>query len=306
MSSPRTLHADIAAFLRHIEDVRNLSPHTVRAYAGDLEELQLGLRSLGIQRTQEIDLFALRRYLTTLRDRRLAARSVARKISSVRALFTWLAEAGRIAVSPAEGLRLPKRPRDLPRVLTRDEVQGLLEQPAPQDDWQALRDRALLETMYSTGARVSELAGLDLGDLDVDDGTALLKGKGRRERLAGLGRPCLEALEDYLAAATDARVRKDARAVFLNRFGTRLTTRGIARILEKRVAASGLRGRVSPHTLRHSFATHMLQAGANLREVQELLGHRSVASTQVYTHLTLDHLMRVYQSAHPRAGKAAR
>jgi integrase/recombinase XerC len=305
MSRAGTVRADVAAFLRHIEDVRNLSPHTVRAYAGDLDELATGLRSLGLTRTREIDLFALRRYLTTLRDRRLASRSVARKISAIRALFSWLAETGAVSANPAEGLHLPKRARDLPRVLTREEVGCLLTDPPAGANWRALRDRALLETLYSTGARVSELSRMDIGDLDMDDGTALLRGKGRRERLAGLGRPCREALEDYLAAAADARVRRDRRAVFVNRFGTRLTTRGIARVLEKRVAAAGLHGRVSPHTLRHSFATHMLQAGANLREVQELLGHRSVASTQVYTHLTLDHLMRVYRKAHPRAGKTS-
>ncbi len=306
MSKAYTLREDRAAFLRHIEVVRNLSAHTVRAYAKDLEDMVLGLHGLGVSHSHAVDLFGLRRYLTTLRDENLAPRSVARKISAIRAFFGWLAECGRLPSSPAETLRLPKRPRSLPQVLTRDEVQALLDHRPKGGGWQAARDDALLETLYSTGARVSEMARLDLGDLDLHDGTALLQGKGRRERLAGLGRPCLEALDTYFAEAATARVRKDRRAVFLNRFGTRLTTRGMARILDKRVAAAGIRSNVSPHTLRHSFATHMLQAGANLREVQELLGHRSVASTQIYTHLTLDHLMRVYKKAHPRAARRDR
>jgi integrase/recombinase XerC len=303
VSAARTLRADVADFLEHIETVRNLSAHTCRAYRGDLDELAAGLRALGAPRSRGVDLFLLRRYLTGLRERRLSPRSVARKISAIRAFFRWLTEAGRLPSNPADGLRLPKRGRSLPRVLSQDEVRALLESAPEDEGWRAQRDQALLETLYSTGARVSELAGLSLGDLDLHDGSALLKGKGRRERLAGLGRPCIAAIEAYLEALADAGVRRDRHAVFLNHRGTRLTARSIARVLEQRVAAAGLRGGVSPHTLRHSFATHMLQAGANLREVQELLGHRSVASTQIYTHLTLDHLMRVYETAHPRAGR---
>ncbi|MDA1195857.1 MAG: tyrosine recombinase [Planctomycetota bacterium] len=306
MSTSRPLRADQAAWLRHLETVRNLSPHTLRAYRKDLDELADGLATLGVDKTAAVDLFLLRRYLTTLRDRDLAARSTARKISAIRAFFGWIAETGRIPSSPAEGLRLPKRPRGLPSVLSREEVAALLEHQPEASGWLVDRDRALLETLYSTGARVSEMSALDLADLDLDEGTALLKGKGRKERLAGLGRPCREALEEYLAAATDARARRDRRAVFLNHRGTRLTARGMHGLITRRVAAVGIRRAVTPHTLRHSFATHMLQAGANLREVQELLGHASVASTQIYTHLTLDHLMQVYRKAHPRAGRERR
>jgi len=300
--SARTIDADISAYLTHIETVRNLSAHTLRAYEGDLGELARGLAALDVRQAKAVDLFVLRRYLTTLRPRQLAARTVARKISAIRAFFAWQAESGKIPASPAADLRVPRRPRDLPKVLTQEEVQRLLDYVPDDPSWRDARDKAMLETLYSTGARVSELAGLDLADLDVYDGTALLRGKGRRERLAGLGAPCLEALDLYFDALASAGDRKEGRAVFLNRFGGRLSARGIARVLDKRVAAAGLRKGVSPHTLRHSFATHMLQAGANLREVQELLGHRSVASTQIYTHLTLDHLMRVYEKAHPRAG----
>jgi tyrosine recombinase XerC len=304
VSGGRTLRADLSAWLRHLETVRNLSPHTLRAYRGDVGDLLAGLEAQGLARGADVDLLALRRHLTGLRRRGLGSRSTARRISAIRAFFRWLAESGRLDRDPAAELRLPRRPRSLPEVLTREQVEVLLAWRDPAGGWRGARDRALLETLYSTGARVSELAALDREHLDLDDGTALLQGKGRRERLAGLGRPCRAALQAYLAAAERARVRRDARAVFLNRFGTRLTTRGVARVLEKRVAATGVGGRVTPHTLRHSFATHMLQAGANLREVQELLGHRSVASTQIYTHLDLAHLMQVYRRAHPRAGSA--
>jgi integrase/recombinase XerC len=301
---------ELEAFLHHLEAVRNLSPHTLKAYAGDLASLLGGLEEQGVTRASDVDLFALRRELAGLKDRALAPRSVARRISATRAFFRWLAAEGRIASNPAAALRLPRRRRTLPRVLTPAEIERLLAAPEG-DEWPALRDRALLETLYSTGARVAEAAGLDLADLDLDEGTALLRGKGRKERLAGLGRPCVAALTAYLAAlprTTLDRARKpaDVRAVFRNARGGRLTTRGMALLLAGHLAAAGLPAEVSPHTLRHSFATHLLEAGANLREVQELLGHRSIASTQIYTHLTLDRLMRVYEAAHPRSGRRAK
>ncbi len=305
MSARRLLLQDVEAFLYHIETVRNLSDHTVRAYAGDLMEVATALEDMGCKTARKVDLFTLRRYLATLRDRKLSARTVARKISAIRALFKWLSAAGKLEGNPAEGLRLPRRRRGLPRVLTAAQVAELLTAPPP-DGWAGRRDRAILETLYSTGARVSELAGMNVADLDLADGTVLLRGKGRKERIAGLGGPCLEALDAYLEAVAAQRVRREREAVFLNRYGTRLSTRSIARMLDKYVAQAGLPAHVSPHTLRHSFATHILEAGANLREVQELLGHRNVASTQIYTHLTLDHLKRVYERAHPRAGKTSR
>lgn len=301
------LAADRAAFLRHLATVRGASAHTLRAYGADLAHAVAGLAGLGATRAADVDLVRLRRYLATLRERRLAPRSLARRISAVRSFFRWLEEAGRREGNPAEGLRTPRRPRHLPEVLTPAEVARLLEAPDPRRAaWRVARDRALVETLYSTGARVAELAGLDLRDLDLAEGTALLRGKGRKERLAGIGRPCREALEAYLDAAARARVRRDPRPLFVNRHGQRLTPRGVARALAQRVARAGLARRVSPHTLRHCFATHLLEAGANLREVQELLGHASVATTQVYTHLTLDRLVRIYERAHPRSGRRPR
>ncbi len=305
MSRARTLADDLHAFQDHILTVRNLSAHTLRAYGRDLEEVVDALSGFGCTRSRDVDLFGLRRYLATLRERQLAARSMARKISAIRSFFRWLDESGRAPSNPAEGLRTPRRPRRLPQVLTSEEVVRLLETPDAKS-WSGLRDRALLETLYSTGARVSELAGLDLRNLDLMEGTALLEGKGRRERLAGLGAPCVRALEAY-EVATRAQGRRSAKApVFLNRFGVRLSARGIARVIEKHVTAAALPSHVSPHTLRHSFATHLLEAGANLREVQELLGHKSVASTQIYTHLSLEHLRKVYDHAHPLAAPAGK
>ena len=300
MSPARTLAAVVPEFLAYIEGVRNLSPHTVRAYQVDLYELAGGLEALGTTSINTVDLFALRTFVVSLGDRKLAPRTIARKVSAIRALFGWLSSEGHIGANPAEGLRQPRKPRTLPNVLSRAETDQLLNAPYP-DTWQGCRDRAVLEVFYSSGARLSELASMDIGDLDTHDGTVLLRGKGRKERLGGLGEPCLGALARYFKAIEREGVRVAPRPVFLNRFGKRLSTRGVARLLEKRVLASGLTKSMSPHTLRHSFATHLLEAGANLREVQELLGHQSVASTQIYTHLTLDHLMKVYQRAHPRA-----
>lgn len=291
---------DVSAWLDHAETVRNLSPHTLRAYRTDLGALASGLAAMDIHTTHQVDLFVLRRYLARLRDRALTRRSIARHISAIRSFFRWLHASGRCPTDPAEGLRAPRRGRPLPRVLDGAQVLSLLEAP-DATTWAGCRDRALLETLYSTGARVSELAGLSLRDLDLIEGTALLRGKGRKERMAGLGRPCLDALDRYMDAVRAAQIRRDPDALFLNRYGRRLSVRGIARVLEKHATAVGMPAGTSPHTLRHSFATHILQAGANLREVQELLGHQSVQSTQIYTHLTLDHLRRVYDQAHPRA-----
>lgn len=295
------LEQAIERYLHHIEVGRDLSAHTVRAYRGDLDDLSTALRARGIDDAQQVDLLALRSVLVAWADRGLSARSLARKISAIRSFFRHASQAGMLAEDPAASLRTPRRKRGLPRALSRADVARLLETPVA-DTWLGLRDAALLETMYSTGARVAETSGIDLADLDIDQGTVLLRGKGRRERLAGLGRPCLEALDVYGAALALAGARRDARPLFLNHRGGRLTSRGIALSVSRQVQAAGLAANISPHALRHSFATHMLEAGANLREVQELLGHRNVASTQIYTHLSLDRLQQVYLRAHPRAG----
>jgi tyrosine recombinase XerC len=295
-----SLLEDVEAFLHHQTTARNLSRHTMRAYAGDLVELSAAVEAEGPVPAARVDLATLRRHLASLKERGLVPRSIARKISAIRALFRWLAAEGRIERDPAAALRVPKRGRPLPKVLSQDEAKRLLEAPKG-DGWTALRDRAVLETLYSTGARVAETAGMDVDDLDLEAGAVILRGKGGKERVASLGRPALEALSAYLAASASPKRRRHGKAVFLNRAGGRLTVRGIARLLEGHAKAAGLPAGTSPHVLRHSFATHLLEAGANLREVQEMLGHASLSTTQVYTHLTLASLKRIYDAAHPRA-----
>ena len=290
---------DVEAFLHQQATARDLSPHTLRAYTGDLVELCATLEEKGPVATASVDLLALRRHLASLQSRGLSVRSVARKISAIRAFFRWAALEGRARTDPASLLRVPKRGRPLPRFLTPPQVEALLE--APQgDEWTALRDRALLEVLYSSGARVAEMGAMRLSDLDEGEGTVSLRGKGRKERLGSLGAPAVAALRAYLAATDRGGRRRNPRAVFLNKAGGALSARGIARAVERHAKAAGLPP-TSPHVLRHSFATHLLENGANLREVQEMLGHASLATTQVYTHLTLDALKKVYDSAHPRA-----
>ncbi len=298
MKRTLSLLEEIEAFLHHQATARNVSRHTTRAYTGDLVELSAAVEKDGPVPAADVDLSTLRRHLAALKERGLNVRSVARKISAIRALFRWLAAEGRIDADPAAALKVPKRGRPLPKVLSKDEVKHLIE-GVTGDGWSALRDRAVLETLYSTGARVAEAAGMDLGDLDLDMGAVLLRGKGRKERLAGLGAPAVAALSAYLAASHEK--RRNGNAVFVNRAGGRLTVRSIARLLSRAATAAGLPAGASPHVLRHSFATHLLEAGANLREVQEMLGHASLSSTQVYTHLTLESLKRVYDKAHPRS-----
>ncbi|HVG94977.1 MAG TPA: tyrosine recombinase XerC [Planctomycetota bacterium] len=298
-----SLLEEAEAFLHHQATARDLSPHTMRAYTGDLVELSATLEAEGAVRAGDVDVTGLRRHLASLADRGLHVRSIARKVSAIRAFFRWLVTEGRIETDPAAALRVPKRGRPLPKFLTRGQVEALLEAPKGTG-WTALRDRALLELLYSTGARVAEASGLDVADVDLDEGAALLRGKGRKERVAALGRPAIEALLRYLDATVRER-RRTGKAVFVNRAGARLSVRGVARVLDKHATSVGLPVGTSPHVLRHSFATHLLEGGANLREVQELLGHASLSSTQIYTHLTLDALKKVYDAAHPRAKREA-
>jgi integrase/recombinase XerC len=301
----RALEEDLEAFLHHLEVVEDRSPHTLRAYQTDLGHLLAALEDEGRGCAEDVDLLVLRHYLASLKQEHLASTTVARRISAIRTFWRWMAREGRIEGNPAADLRVPRRPRALPRVLSPDEVERLLAAPSPED-WAGRRDRALLETLYSTGARAAEAAGLDRDAIDLAGGIARLRGKGRKERLGALGRPCVAALEAYFETTRVEGRRVDPDAVFLNRYGERLSLRGVGRVLQRHLAAAGLPADVHPHTLRHSFATHILRAGANLREVQELLGHQNVTTTQIYTHLTLDHLMRVYERAHPRSGQPGR
>src|SRR5262249_6566997 len=227
-----------------------------------------------------------------------AKTTIARRIAAVRSWCRFLCRQGTLNANPTDGLRGPRQDKKLPHFLSEDALTRLLEAP-PADTPLGLRDRAILETLYSAGLRVSELTGLNRGDLDLDSGLATVRGKGKRERLALLGPHALQALHAWLAVRPESVRGKDA--VFLNKNGTRLTTRSIARLLAKYLAQAGLDPRTSPHSLRHSFATHLLDRGADIRSVQELLGHRSLATTQIYTHVTTNRLRDSYHQAHPRA-----
>jgi len=296
------MRAHIEQFLSQLAAGRGASPHTLRAYSRDLSELSAFLEERGITDPAEVNARALRRWLVTLDGRGLSRATIQRKLSAVRSFFRPLVDSGLIQVHPAKGLRQARAARDLPGTLSTQEVDRLLEAPDPTT-CSGRRNRALLEVMYSSGARAAEVVGLDTTDLDLKRGVALLLGKGRKERLGGLGRPAIAALHATLDDPDRPKPLPAAgHAVFLNPRGGRLTTRSVGRIVEAAVLAAGLSRRATPHTLRHSFATHLLDRGADLRAVQELLGHANLVTTQIYTHVSVERLRQVYELAHPRAG----
>ena len=287
------------AFLAQLRDARNASPHTLRGYAHDLLALCEHFNPAAGLDVLEPKL--LRAWVERRAGSGLAPASVARLVATVRSFSKWLAVTERLPASPAGLLRAPRARRKLPRWLEPDEITRLL--AAPQgDDWAAWRTRAVLETLYATGMRVGELCSLEERALDLIGGVAVVRGKGRKERLAPLGRPAIQALERWrmLRDARSGRSRRED-PVFRGSRGGRLDQREVRRILGDAIAAAGLAGRTTPHTLRHSFATHLLTAGADIRSVQELLGHASLATTQIYTHLSIDDLREAYRRAHPRA-----
>jgi integrase/recombinase XerC len=295
------MHDLLADYLRHLALERHASAHTVKSYREDLTQAvgffqtQLPGQSLAPQR---LTTRVLRAYLAWLSEQGYARTTVARRLAAVRSWLRYLCRQGILARNPADGLRGPRQQKRLPHFLAATDVTKLVAAPAPTP--LGTRDRAMLETLYSAGLRVSELVGLDLDDLDLDGGVVTVRGKGKKERLAVLGREASDAVRAWLAERATV-AAKSTTALFLNRFGRRLTTRSVARMLEKYLAQTGLDPRTSPHTLRHTFATHLLDAGADIRSVQELLGHRSLGTTQVYTHVTTHRLHDAYRSAHPRA-----
>jgi integrase/recombinase XerC len=295
----------LADFLRHLGLEKNASAHTVKSYREDLTQAVDFFRARqGGQAVGPTTLTTrlLRAWLAWLHEQGYARSTVARRLAAVRSWCRFLCRQGTLAQNPAAGLRGPRQDKKLPHFVGRADMARLLAAP-PADTPLGLRDRALLETLYSAGLRVSELTGLNVADVDLADGLATVRGKGKRERLALLGPPAVEALNLWLpqrAALAGPRAATQP-ALFLNRGGTRLTSRSVGRLLEKYLAAVGLDPRTSPHTLRHSFATHLLDAGADVRSVQELLGHRSLATTQIYTHVSTQRLRDSYHKAHPRA-----
>ena len=295
----------LAEFLRHLAVEKNASAHTVKSYREDLTQALdfFRARSGGnMLAVSALTARQLRAYLAWLHEKGYARTTVARRLAAVRSWCRFLCRQGVLETNVAAGLRGPRRNKELPHFVQREAMQRLLEAP-PLDTPLGLRDRAILETLYSAGLRVSELTQLDLADVDVSEGVAVVRGKGRRERLALVGPPAVEAIQGWLAAREGLLGQKAAglAALFLNKNGTRLSARSVGRLLERYLALAGLDPRTSPHTLRHSFATHLLDAGADIRSVQELLGHRSLGTTQIYTHVTTQRLRDSYHQAHPRA-----
>ena len=303
------MQAAIEAFGEMLRVEENASPHTARNYTSDLRQLRNFLleRKLCLAAGgEEIDLravdpSALRAYLVWLLQGHRKS-SVGRKLSSLKTFWKFLRRHGRVETDPTATLLTPKKEKRLPTHLTVDDVFRLLDTP-PADTPAGVRDRAMLEMIYSTGIRVSELVGLEWDDIDAGLEVIRVRGKGKKERVVPVGTKAIAALHRYRERIPQLCPRRlhDARAVFLNRNGARLTTRSVARLMEAYIRQSGISTKATPHALRHSFATHLLSAGADLRAIQELLGHASLSTTQKYTHLDLDHLMQVYDKAHPRA-----
>jgi integrase/recombinase XerC len=284
----------IPAFLEYLEAERGASPHTVRSYRSDLVEFSEFLRRQGSS-PASADARQVRAWMVWLHQRRLAKSSMARKLATVRSCFRFLARRGVIERNPTRQIHGPRPARRLPSFLPKDESKDLLDRAPPPSE-AARRDQALLELLYATGIRVAECCGLDCGDVDRSQGTVRVLGKGDKERVVPVGEAALAALDRYLALRDVTRG-----PLFTNRRGGRLTPRSVHRIVGQRARSSGIDRRVTPHTLRHTFATHMLGEGADLRLIQELLGHRRLSTTQRYTHVSPEQLMKVYDAAHPRA-----
>lgn len=288
----------IEKFIRYLDIEKHASKHTVLNYRLDLCDFKNFLKEAPLEKA---DYLWLRKYLAHLKERQLSSRSIGRKLSCLRRFYRFLFTEGLIKNNPASIISSPKQDKKLPIFLTEEEVVRLIEAP-PQDTLLGLRDRAILETLYSTGMRVSELVSLNVGAVEAIGDTVKVLGKGNKERLLPVGRPALRAIEAYMDKRKNQKKQEKENApLFLNKNNTRLSDRGVRKIINKYIAAASVQSGISPHTLRHSFATHLLNKGADLRSVQELLGHANLATTQIYTHLTTERLKSVYDKAHPRA-----
>lgn len=294
------MHTAINRFLDHLANDRRASAHTLRSYRNDLNVLSLFLKETRGEEVEPstIDAALMRRYAAWLSSRSDAPPTIARRLASLRTFFRYLRRHTGLPSDPTAGLRNPKHPKRLPGLLRVDEAIRLLDS-IPTIEPLGLRDRALFETLYGGGLRVSEGVGLNLADLDSERGLVRVRGKGKRERLCPVGSAAFHWLSEWM------KIRRpkipQERAIFLNRYGSRLNVRSVGRLLVNHLTRAGIIGSVSPHTLRHSFATHLLDRGADLRSVQELLGHRNLTTTQLYTHVTPERILDTYHGAHPRA-----
>jgi integrase/recombinase XerC len=292
----------IDGFLRYLKIERNSSELTIKSYSEDLASLLEYFRDrVGfVPAIDQVSIGILRGYVAYLHECDYAKTTVARRLACLRSIFRYAIREELTTANPAQALRTPRTGRKLPSLLTTDQIATLLEAPPANED-AGLRDRAILETMYSAGLRVAELVGLNLQNWERDSDVLRVLGKGRKERISPLGRYAVKALTRWMEVRSPDPHSKDPDAIFLNRFGRRLTTRSIGRMLDKYLTITGLDSQVTPHTLRHSFATHLLDGGADLRSVQELLGHKSLTTTQIYTHVSTRRLHETYEAAHPHS-----
>jgi tyrosine recombinase XerC len=286
----------VEKFMNYLDVEKNYSAHTLRAYGADLGELAA---FIGQKAPEAVDHLDIRKFLARLKEGNCSKRTTVRKLSAVRSFFKFLLREGLVKSNPADGMFTPKLDKRLPEYLDVEKTEKLVNSPYG-DALMKMRDRALLEVLYSTGIRVSELVGLNLDDVDLISGVAKVRGKGKKERLALLGKQAQRALRGYLEKK-EGKYNVRSGAIFMNKNGTRLTDRSVRRILDKYVAESGIDRKISPHAIRHSFATHLLDRGADLRSVQELLGHKNISTTQIYTHLGTKRIKEIYDKAHPRA-----
>lgn len=286
----------IERFKNYLVVEKNYSVHTVKSYETDIREFSSFLPGKDIN---EIDYLSVRKFLAFLRERTVSKRTIARKMSSLRTFFRFMQRDGYVKNNPVASVSTPKIDKKLPVFLDEGIVNKLLAIPSGKT-FQDTRDRAILETLYSTGIRVGELVGIGLDDMDFIGGVIKVLGKGRRQRLAPVGEKAINAIREYMEYR-ELKECRDKKALFLNKSGKRISDRSVRRIIDKHIRALSIREHISPHTLRHSFATHLLNRGADLRSVQELLGHKNLSTTQIYTHVTTERLKTVYDKAHPRA-----
>ncbi len=283
-------------FLSYLKNEKGCSDHTLRAYEGDIK----GFLDFMDRNPLMADMNDIRSYIFHLSTLQLQKSSISRILSSIRSFYRFLYREGYVKKNPARLIAHPKVPKKLPAFLTVDDAFALVESPdtgAKKDEFIEARDRAILEILYGSGLRVSELVGLNMEDMNLKEGVMRVKGKGKKERLVPIGRKAIEALKSYLSHRIAK--AKDSQALFINHSGKRLTARSVHRIVVKYARKTGINSRIGPHTLRHTFATHLLQAGADLRVIQELLGHSSLSTTQRYTHIDAVHLIEIYDKAHP-------
>ncbi len=295
----------LVRYVDHLRGERNLSPYTVRNYRDDVWEFLRFLKGQGIESLAPVDRIVLRRYLAWLEKRGRARASIARKMAEVRSFFRFLVREDLIERNPLQNISSPKVEKRLPVFLSRREVAGLVEDPADTSP-AGRRDRALLELLYAAGVRVSEVVGLNLGDLSLERREVRVVGKGSKERIALMGVPAARALATYLKEGRPQLLgRRPSSALFLNRKGGRLSQRSVQAMVRKYARGADINKKVTPHVLRHTFATHLLDGGADLRTVQELLGHEKLGTTQIYTHVTQKRSRDAYLASHPRASQQA-